>query len=66
MSDTTCPNCGTDLTAPQAIRIAEYRFGHLEQHSRNASPAYRIDQPDTFTLLCNACNRLIRTLPLEK
>nr|WP_320131942.1 hypothetical protein [uncultured Holophaga sp.] len=66
MSDLNCPNCGADLTAPQAVRIAEYRFGHLEKHSKPDAPAYQADQPDTFTLLCNACRRLIRTLPLEK
>lgn len=65
MSALSCPNCGADLTAPQSVRIAEYRFGHLEKNSQGSDPAYRVDRPDTFTLLCNACKRLIRTLPLE-
>jgi len=62
MSDLSCPNCGADLTAPQSVRIAEYRFGHLEKASEFA---YRVDRPDTFTVLCSSCKRLVRTLPLE-
>jgi len=65
MSDLSCPNCGADLSAPQAIRIAEYRFGHLEKAPQGSDPAYQVDRPDTFTLLCNACQRLVRTLPLK-
>lgn len=68
MSDLTCPNCGADLTAPQSVRIAEYHFGSLEKLDQSAMEgpgfAYRREKPDTYTVLCNACRRLIRTLPL--
>jgi len=27
---------------------------------------YHIEQPDNFTLLCNSCKRLVRTLPIPR
>jgi hypothetical protein len=70
MADITCPNCGADLTAPQSVRIAEYRFGRLEKVSQEPMEGpgftYHFEQPDTYTVLCNACRRLVRTLPLAK
>jgi hypothetical protein len=66
----TCPNCGADLTAPQSVRIAEYQFGRLEAVDQPLSEGpgfvYHPEVPDSYTLLCNACRRLVRTLPLKK
>jgi len=70
MAAISCPNCGTDLTAPQSVRIAEYHFGHLEKVSQEPMEGpgflYRPEVPDTYTILCNSCKRLVRTLPLGK
>lgn len=70
MSPISCPNCGTDLTAPQSVRIAEYHFGHLEKVSQDPMEgpgfAYHSETPDTYTILCNSCKRLVRTLPLPR
>lgn len=70
MAAITCPNCGADLTAPQSVRIAEYHFGRLEKVDQDIveGPGYTYhpEVPDTYTLLCNACKRLVRTLPLKK
>jgi hypothetical protein len=27
---------------------------------------YHFEQPDTYTILCNTCKRLVRTLPIGK
>lgn len=68
MADITCPNCGADLTSPQSVRIAEYHFGRLESHSQSPLEGpgfvYHREKADTYTILCNACRRLVRTLPL--
>ena len=70
MAAITCPNCGADLTAPQSVRIAEYHFGHLEKADQDIvegpSFTYHRETPDTYTLLCSACKRLVRTLPLKQ
>lgn len=70
MASLTCPNCGADLTAPHAVRIAEYRFGRLEKVAQEPMEGpgfvYHPEQADTYTILCNACRRLVRTLPLAK
>ena len=70
MAAITCPNCGADLTAPQSVRIAEYHFGHLEKADQDIVEGpgftYQREQPDTYTILCNACRRLVRTLPLPR
>ncbi|MCE1229824.1 MAG: hypothetical protein LWX11_10115 [Firmicutes bacterium] len=70
MATLACPNCGADLTAPQAVRIAEYRFGHLEKADQAPMEGpgfiYHFDKSDTYTVLCNACRRLVRTLPLAE
>jgi hypothetical protein len=70
MAATSCPNCGADLTAPQSVRIAEYRFGRLEQADQTPVEGpgfvYHNEQPDTYTILCNTCKRLVRTLPLVR
>ena len=70
MAATTCPNCGADLTAPQSVRIAEYHFGRLEKTPQDPMEGpgftYHREQPDTYTILCNACKRLVRTLPMAK
>ena len=50
MAAISCTHCGADLTAPQSVRIAEYHF----------------EQADNFTILCNSCKRLVRTLPISK
>jgi hypothetical protein len=46
-----CPHCGSDLTAPQSVRIAEYHFGRLEslQQDPLEGPGFRyhFEQPDT-------------------
>jgi len=64
------PNCGADLTAPQSVRIAEYRFGHLEKVAQEPMEGpgfvYHLEVPDTYTILCTACKRLVRTLPLSQ
>ncbi len=69
MSDPTCPSCGADLTATQSVRIAEYSFGRLQATDQKPVEGpgftYERQKPDTYTLLCNACRRLIRTLPLS-
>lgn len=70
MAAITCPNCGADLTAPQSVRIAEYHFGRLEKADQDIVEGpgftYHRETPDTYTLLCNACKRLVRTLPLKQ
>jgi len=66
MSGTKCPNCGADLSAPQSVRIAEYRFGHLTKDDTKSDITYQVDRPDTFTVVCTSCNRLVRTLPLDQ
>lgn len=68
MSNLTCPNCGADLTAPQSVRIAEYHFGSLaaipQSPLEGPGFTYQREKSDTYTILCNACRRLVRTLPL--
>ena len=68
MSSFACPNCGADLTKPQSVRIAEYHFGRVEKVDQGPLEGpgfiYHKDVPDTYTLLCNACRRLVRTLPI--
>jgi hypothetical protein len=68
MASITCPNCGADLTAPQSVRIAEYHFGRLENADQAPMEGpgfvYHFEQADTFTILCNTCKRLVRTLPI--
>ena len=68
MAAISCPNCGADLTAPQSVRIAEYHFGRLEKADQSPMEGpgfiYHPEQPDTYTILCNTCKRLVRTLPL--
>ena len=70
MSAITCPNCGANLEAPQSVRIAEYHFGRLEKAETGfLEPpgfAYRKEQPDVYTILCNTCKRLVRTLPIPE
>ena len=70
MSSLTCVNCGANLTAPGSVRIAEYHFGRLEEVKQETLEgpgyAYRCEVPDVYTLICNHCKRLIRTLPLRK
>ncbi|HCG36964.1 MAG: hypothetical protein ACO25G_01605 [Holophagaceae bacterium] len=65
----SCQHCGSDLTAPQSVRIAEYHFGRLEalQQDPVEGPGfkYHFEQPDTYTILCNICKRLVRTLPIK-
>ena len=69
MSSLSCPNCGANLEAPQSVRIAEYHFGRLEKADTSAlNPpgfTYRKELPDVYTILCNTCKRLVRTLPLS-
>jgi hypothetical protein len=52
------------------VRIAEYRFGRLVAAKQRITegPGYyhSCETPDTCTLICNACKRLIKTLPLTK
>jgi hypothetical protein len=68
MAALSCPHCGQDLTAPQSVRIAEYHFGHLEKASHDPMEGpgftYAFETPDTYTILCNGCKRLVRTLPI--
>ncbi|MFN8010087.1 MAG: hypothetical protein U0P81_01660 [Holophagaceae bacterium] len=68
MAAISCPHCGQDLTAPQSVRIAEYHFGHLEKVSQDVMEGpgfrYHLEVPDTYTILCNGCKRLVRTLPI--
>jgi len=70
MSTITCSNCGANLEAPQSVRIAEYHFGRLETADQELMEGpgfvYRLEQPDTYTILCTTCNRLVRTLPITK
>lgn len=70
MAAISCPNCGADLTVPQSVRIAEYQFGRLEKvdQSPEEGPGftYHLEVPDTYTILCNQCKRLVRTLPLPR
>jgi hypothetical protein len=68
MSALSCPNCGANLEAPQSVRIAEYHFGRLEKKDESLVDGpgftYRREQPDVYTILCNSCKRLVRTLPI--
>jgi hypothetical protein len=68
MSALTCPNCGANLEAPQSVRIAEYYFGRLEKVATGLLEppgfAYQKEQSDVYTVLCNTCKRLVRTLPI--
>jgi uncharacterized protein YbaR (Trm112 family) len=70
MAITSCPNCGADLTATQSVRIAEYYFGKLvkadQQPMEGPGFTYQFEQADTYTIICNACKRLVRTLPISK
>lgn len=70
MAAISCPNCGADLTAPQSVRIAEYQCGHLRKIAQEPMEGpgfvYHFEVPDTYTILCNACKRLVRTLPTAK
>lgn len=70
MAGISCTHCGADLSAPQSVRIAEYHFGRLEKVSQEPmeGPGFRYHQevPDTYTILCTTCKRLVRTLPLKK
>ncbi len=69
MAAISCTHCGADLTAPQSVRIAEYHFGRLEKVAQEPMEGpgfkYHFEQPDTFTILCNSCKRLVRTLPIR-
>jgi len=70
MATTSCPNCGADLTATQSVRIAEYHFGKLEKINQQPIDgpgfSYHIEKSDTYTIICNACKRLVRTLPIAE
>lgn len=70
MAAISCPSCGADLTVPQSVRIAEYHFGRLEKVSQEPTEGpgfhYHLETPDTYTILCNGCKRLVRTLPLKR
>jgi hypothetical protein len=66
MAAISCTHCGADLTASQSVRIAEYQFGHLEKVSEDPGFKYHFEQPDNFTILCNSCKRLVRTLPIAR
>jgi len=70
MAAISCPQCGADLTQPQSVRVAEYHFGSLKKAADGEAfgPGfeYNLEQPDTYTILCNTCKRLVRTLPLAK
>jgi len=52
------------------VRVAEYYFGSLKKAAtgEDFGPGfeYTLEQPDTYTILCNTCKRLVRTLPLAK
>ena len=66
MAAISCTHCGADLTAPQSARIAEYHFGHLEKVAEDPGFKYHFEQADNYTILCNSCKRLVRTLPVAK
>jgi hypothetical protein len=70
MSALSCPNCGANLEAPQSVRIAEYHFGRLEKKATGLLQPpefiYFKEQPDVYTILCNSCKRLVRTLPIPE
>jgi hypothetical protein len=70
MSDLTCANCGADLTVGGSVRIAEYHFGRLEAARQETAEGpgyvYHLETPDVYTLICNGCKRLVRTLPLHR
>jgi len=70
MSALTCANCGADLTATGSIRVAEYHFGRLEAAKQELAEGpgyvYHCETPDVYTIICNNCKRLVRTLPLHK
>lgn len=70
MAAISCTHCGFDLTAPQSVRIAEYHFGRLEKVDQDPleGPGFKYhgEVPDTFTILCTNCKRLVRTLPIRK
>jgi len=70
MAAISCTHCGFDLTAPQSVRIAEYHFGRLEKVDQEPMEGpgftYHTEVPDTYTVLCTNCKRLVRTLPLRK
>ncbi|MCL1893242.1 MAG: hypothetical protein FWG02_03250 [Holophagaceae bacterium] len=70
MAEIKCTNCGADLSAPGSVRIAEYHFGRLEvaQQEIVEGPGYiyHREKPDVYTIICNGCKRLVRTLPLHK
>jgi hypothetical protein len=70
MAGISCTHCGADLTAPQSVRIAEYNFGRLEKADQDPMEGpgfkYHLEVPDTFTILCTTCKRLVRTLPIRK
>jgi hypothetical protein len=70
MAAISCPQCGADLTQSQSVRVAEYHFGSLKKAGagEDFGPGfeYTLEQPDTYTILCNTCKRLVRTLPLKK
>jgi hypothetical protein len=52
------------------VRIAEYHFGRLEKISQDPLEGpgfkYHFEVPDTYTILCNGCKRLVRSLPIGK
>jgi len=70
MSAITCASCGADLTVSGSVRIAEYRFGRLESAQQEIVEGpgyiYHCETPDVYTIICNGCKRLVRTLPLHK
>lgn len=65
MAAISCSQCGADLTQPQSVRVAEYHFGSLSKAEGAPGFTYNLEQPDTYTILCNTCKRLVRTLPME-
>jgi hypothetical protein len=65
MAAISCTHCGADLTAPQSVRIAEYQFGRMEKVDEDPGFKYHFEQADNFTILCNSCKRLVRTLPIS-
>lgn len=68
MSTFPCPHCSADLSKPQSVRIAHYHFGHLDKTPGGTleDPGFRqhLEVPDNYTITCNSCMRLVRTLPL--
>lgn len=70
MAAISCPHCGAKLDEPQSVRIAEYHFGRLEKIDQSPADGpgfkYHFEVPDTYTILCNTCKRLVRTLPIAK